>query len=85
MIEEVNKPAGCGAPTSLLREAGAPAVYVRSWDELPAVLESYSAVPSEVGRRRRVEVRRWYRDFLELQRARFLSTAMRAFAESFAG
>ena len=83
MIEEVSKPASCGVPTSLLREAGAPVIYVQNWDELPAVLEAYSAMSPDEGRRRRSEVRRWYKDFLELQRARFLAATMNAFADSF--
>ena len=80
IVEDVAKPRTCGSATALLKEHGAPFVYVRDWQSAPAVLRELKqnvTVRPEAAAAQRARVVAWYRDFLQVMARRFFDAAAR--------
>ncbi|EDQ90626.1 uncharacterized protein MONBRDRAFT_16245 [Monosiga brevicollis MX1] len=83
IVEDVTQPPTCGRdPLALMKEHGAPFIYIKTWSELPELLARLQQRPPAelvAHRRRLVE---WYEGFRLAMRYRFCSAAVRAFGAS---
>ena len=70
VIEDVMTPGECGskhsedsAPSRLLKQYNAPVIYIKSWHELPEILEREKALSLDDIVTRRKNLIKWYHDF----------------------
>uniref|UniRef100_A0A8C2VS67 Ribitol xylosyltransferase 1 n=1 Tax=Chinchilla lanigera TaxID=34839 RepID=A0A8C2VS67_CHILA len=70
VVEDVMTAGGCGnasvhrrAPLQLLKSMGAPFIFVRSWKELPAILEKEKTMNLQEKIQRRKMLLQWYQRF----------------------
>ncbi|XP_013401373.1 UDP-D-xylose:ribitol-5-phosphate beta1,4-xylosyltransferase-like [Lingula anatina] len=71
VVEDVMTPGNCGkskvshnAPLQLLKEYGAPVIYVKKWEELPDILKAEQKMSISKVIERRTRVLNWYKEFL---------------------
>ncbi|KFQ95958.1 Transmembrane protein 5, partial [Nipponia nippon] len=89
VIEDVMTPGDCGnssmyhsAPLQLLKTMGAPFIFIKSWKELPAVLEKEKKMSLQEKIQRRKKLIEWYRNFKAWMRQKFISTLEKSFLPS---
>ena len=86
VIEDVMTPGNCGAPSrkpnplQLLKSMNAPFIYVKTWDELPAILKSEAKLSHEYIVERRRNILKWYQSFKARVKDLFVSTLTKQFA-----
>ncbi|NWS76683.1 RXLT1 xylosyltransferase, partial [Crotophaga sulcirostris] len=80
VIEDVMTPGDCGnssvyhsAPLQLLKAMGAPFIFIKKWEELPAVLEKEKKMSLQEKIQRRKKLIEWYRNFKAQMRQKFIN------------
>lgn len=58
---------------------GAPFIFIKSWQELPAVLEEEQNMTLQQKIQRRKKIMEWYRQFKAQLRQKFISTLKNSF------
>ncbi|XP_072257384.1 ribitol-5-phosphate xylosyltransferase 1 [Pyxicephalus adspersus] len=89
VVEDVMTPGTCGnssvhnnGPLWLLKSFGAPFVFLKSWKELPAIINKEKNMSLQEKIQRRKKILEWYRQFkLKLQR-KFIETLEKTFLHS---
>ncbi|XP_036107913.1 ribitol-5-phosphate xylosyltransferase 1 isoform X2 [Molossus molossus] len=78
VVEDVMTAGGCGntsahqqAPLQLLKSMGAPFIFVKNWEELPAVLEKEKTIILQEKIQRRKMLLHWYQHFKTELKMRF--------------
>ncbi|XP_077194798.1 ribitol-5-phosphate xylosyltransferase 1 isoform X2 [Paroedura picta] len=86
VVEDVMTPGNCGnssvyysAPLQLLKTMGAPFIFIKNWEELPAVLEKEQNMTLQQKIQRRKKLMEWYRHFKAQMRQKFISTLENSF------
>jgi len=79
VVEDVLTPGRCVAPLRLLKRYNAPLLYVKSWSELPALLEAESKLSLMDRVKRRQVVVEWYEKFKLQLRDLFLNSLRKVF------
>ncbi|XP_012587723.1 PREDICTED: transmembrane protein 5 [Condylura cristata] len=83
VVEDVPAAGGCQpAPLRLLKAMGAPFIFVRSWEELPALLERERAAPQREKVQRRKRLLHWYQHFKAELKGRFTRALESSFLAS---
>lgn len=86
VVEDVTTPGNCGnssahnaAPLRLLKSFGAPFIFIKSWQELPAIInrEKNMSLQQKIERRKRIL--EWYRQFKLKMRQKFTETLEKTF------
>ncbi|XP_075712977.1 ribitol-5-phosphate xylosyltransferase 1 isoform X2 [Rhinoderma darwinii] len=86
VLEDVMTPGNCGnssvnsnAPSQLLKSYGAPFIFIKSWKELPAIinLEKNMSLQEKIQRRKRIL--EWYRQFKLKLKHKFIETLEKTF------
>ncbi|OCT87515.1 hypothetical protein XELAEV_18021209mg [Xenopus laevis] len=79
VVEDVMTPGNCGnssmstnAPLNLLKSMGAPFIFIKSWTELPAILEQEKSMTYQEKVQRRATVIKWYQMFRIQLKEKFL-------------
>uniref|UniRef100_A0A803KGB0 Ribitol xylosyltransferase 1 n=1 Tax=Xenopus tropicalis TaxID=8364 RepID=A0A803KGB0_XENTR len=79
VVEDVMTPGNCGnssmssnAPLSLLKSMGAPFIFIKSWTELPAILEQEKNMTYQEKVQRRATIIKWYQKFRIQLKEKFL-------------
>ncbi|ELU15959.1 hypothetical protein CAPTEDRAFT_104115 [Capitella teleta] len=89
VIEDIMTPGQCGtgesdpsvaAPLRLLKELGAPFIYVNDWSELPSILQQEAMKTQAEVVMRRKKVLLWYRKFKRTVKFKFLDRLHDLFA-----
>lgn len=89
VVEDVMTPGNCAnssahnnAPLRLLKLFGAPFIFLKSWKELPSIINKEKNMSLQEKIQRRKQILEWYRQFkLKLQR-KFIETLEKTFAHS---
>ncbi|XP_028814418.1 ribitol-5-phosphate xylosyltransferase 1 [Denticeps clupeoides] len=75
VVEDVQTHGGCaegrGSPLRLLKDAGAPFIFLRRWAELPAILERERGMSPAQKEERRRRLLEWYAGFRQQMKERF--------------
>ncbi|XP_070611722.1 ribitol-5-phosphate xylosyltransferase 1 isoform X2 [Erythrolamprus reginae] len=86
VVEDVMTPGYCGnssvhhrAPLQLLKTMGAPFIFIKDWNELPAVLEKEQNMTLQQKIQRRVILMEWYQQFKAQMRQKFVNTLEKTF------
>ncbi|XP_053575769.1 ribitol-5-phosphate xylosyltransferase 1 [Bombina bombina] len=86
VVEDVMTPGTCGnssvtnsAPLQLLKSMGAPFIFIKSWKELPALLQKERSMTLQEKIQRRKRVIEWYRQFKAQLRQRFVQVLEKTF------
>ncbi|KAJ6651405.1 hypothetical protein lerEdw1_020978 [Lerista edwardsae] len=86
VVEDIMTPGNCGnssryhsAPLQLLKTMGAPFIFIKSWQELPAVLEKEQNMTLQQKIQRRKKIMEWYRQFKAQLRQKFINTLKNSF------
>lgn len=79
IVEDVMTPGECISPLRLLKQHQAPLIYVKSWDELPALLNAEKKLSVSKRTARRKKLVQWYEDFKMKMKAVFLKTLREKF------
>ncbi|KAM4677896.1 ribitol-5-phosphate xylosyltransferase 1 [Discoglossus pictus] len=81
VVEDVMTPGKCGnwsvynnAPLQLLKSMGAPFIFIKSWKELPAILQKERSMPLQEKVQRRKKILEWYRQFKAQVKNKFIQT-----------
>ncbi|KAK6176404.1 hypothetical protein SNE40_014696 [Patella caerulea] len=79
IIEDHMTPGNCGvssasslSPLRLLKEFNAPVIYVKSWNELPGILEKEVTLTPDDRNHRRQKLIQWYENFKSIMRDRLV-------------
>uniref|UniRef100_A0A8C5Q9F7 SLIT-ROBO Rho GTPase activating protein 1 n=1 Tax=Leptobrachium leishanense TaxID=445787 RepID=A0A8C5Q9F7_9ANUR len=86
VVEDVMTPGSCGnsslysnAPLQLLKSTGAPFIFIKSWKELPDVLEVEQNMSLLEKVQRRKKLLEWYRQFKMRMKQTFVQALEKAF------
>ncbi|XP_030404711.1 ribitol-5-phosphate xylosyltransferase 1 isoform X2 [Gopherus evgoodei] len=86
VVEDVMTPGKCGnssiyhsAPLQLLKTMGAPFIFIKNWEELPAVLEKEKNMSLQEKIQRRKKLIEWYRHFKAQMRHKFINILENSF------
>ncbi|XP_049954085.1 ribitol-5-phosphate xylosyltransferase 1-like [Schistocerca serialis cubense] len=83
VVEDVVTPGNCDtsadSPLRLLKQYGAPIIYVKSWHQLHIVLHQESQLTIEEKAARRIQVTEWYRNFKTHMSASFVQVIEKKF------
>ncbi|MEE6480404.1 hypothetical protein FKM82_012563 [Ascaphus truei] len=86
VVEDVMTAGDCGnssvlhnAPLQLLKSMGAPFIFIKTWKELPAILEREKNMSLQEKIQRRKKVIEWYRQFKAHLRLKFLQALENTF------
>ncbi|XP_038621236.1 ribitol-5-phosphate xylosyltransferase 1 [Tachyglossus aculeatus] len=86
VVEDVMTPGNCGntsssqrAPLQLLKTMGAPFIFIKSWKELPAVLERERKMSLQEKIQRRKKLIGWYQHFRAQLRLKFINALESSF------
>nr|XP_006130274.2 ribitol-5-phosphate xylosyltransferase 1 isoform X2 [Pelodiscus sinensis] len=86
VVEDVMTPGKCGnssiyhrAPLQLLKTMGAPFIFVKNWEELPAILEKEKNRSLQEKIQRRKKLIEWYRHFKAQMRHKFINILENSF------
>ncbi|XP_049783186.1 ribitol-5-phosphate xylosyltransferase 1-like isoform X1 [Schistocerca cancellata] len=83
VVEDVVTPGNCDttadSPLRLLKQYGAPIIYVKSWHQLHIVLHQESQLTVEEKAARRIQVTEWYRNFKTHMSASFVQVIEKKF------
>ena len=86
VVEDVMTPGQCGnsalshnAPLRLLKEHGAPVIFLADWDELPKLIRREQLLSQQDILDRRKNLIRWYKKFKERMKNRFTSIIQEKF------
>ncbi|CAM4472431.1 unnamed protein product [Lepidochelys olivacea] len=86
VVEDVMTPGKCGnssiyhsAPLQLLKTMGAPFIFIKNWEELPAVLEKEKNMSLQEKIQRRKKLIEWYRHFKAQMRDKFINILENSF------
>ncbi|XP_046985363.1 ribitol-5-phosphate xylosyltransferase 1-like [Schistocerca americana] len=83
VVEDVVTPGNCDtsadSPLRLLKQYGAPIIYVKSWHQLHIVLHQESQLTIEEKAARRIQVTEWYRNFKTHMSASFVQIIEKKF------
>ncbi|XP_030646762.1 ribitol-5-phosphate xylosyltransferase 1 isoform X2 [Chanos chanos] len=71
--------AGRNSPLRLLKDAGAPFIFLKRWDELPAVLEKEKKMTQAEKTERRMKLLEWYGGFRQQMKDKFTEVLEEAF------
>ncbi|XP_017677683.1 PREDICTED: transmembrane protein 5 isoform X1 [Lepidothrix coronata] len=89
VIEDVMTPGDCGnssmyhsAPLQLLKTMGAPFIFIKNWNELPAVLEKEKKMSLQEKIQRRRKLLEWYQNFKAWMKQKFIITLENSFLPS---
>ncbi|XP_063783648.1 ribitol-5-phosphate xylosyltransferase 1 isoform X2 [Pseudophryne corroboree] len=89
VVEDVMTPGNCGnssvhrnAPLQLLKSLGAPFIFVKSWKELPAILDLEKNMSLQEKIQRRKMILEWYRQFRLKLKKKFIETLEKTFLHS---
>ncbi|KAM4747657.1 ribitol-5-phosphate xylosyltransferase 1 [Rhinophrynus dorsalis] len=90
VVEDVMTPGKCGnssvysnAPLQLLKAMGAPFIFVKSWKELPAILQREKNMTLQEKVQRRAKIIEWYRQFRARLKQRFLQVLEKTFLKHY--
>lgn len=70
---------GRGSPLRLLKDAGAPFIFVKDWKELPAILQREREMSQAQREERRRKLLEWYSSFRQQMKERFTEVLEEAF------
>ncbi|XP_029429358.1 ribitol-5-phosphate xylosyltransferase 1 [Rhinatrema bivittatum] len=80
VVEDLMTPGNCGnssmhhkAPLQLLKAMGAPFVFIKNWEELPAVLEKEKTMSLQDKIQRRKKLIEWYQHFKAKMKLKFIN------------
>ncbi|XP_049805444.1 ribitol-5-phosphate xylosyltransferase 1-like isoform X2 [Schistocerca nitens] len=83
VVEDVVTPGNCDtsadSPLRLLKQYGAPIIYVKSWHQLHIVLHQESQLTVEEKAARRIQVTEWYKNFKTHMSASFVQLIEKKF------
>lgn len=86
VIEDVMTQGYCGndtlshnAPLKLLKQYGAPVIYIKDWKRLPEIIEFEQQMSLEEVIKRRKNVIQWYKNFRDKMRDRFVNILTKRF------
>ncbi|XP_049844449.1 ribitol-5-phosphate xylosyltransferase 1-like [Schistocerca gregaria] len=83
VVEDVVTPGNCDtsadSPLRLLKQYGAPIIYVKSWHQLHIVLHQESQLTVEEKAARRIQVTEWYKNFKTHMSASFVQVIEKKF------
>lgn len=83
VVEDVVTPGMCvrdpPAPLRLLKELGAPVIWVSNWTRLEQVLENEQRLPFREKTERRIKVVKWYKEFKEKIKFKFVEVLRNKF------
>ncbi|XP_043404499.1 ribitol-5-phosphate xylosyltransferase 1 isoform X7 [Chelonia mydas] len=86
VVEDVMTPGKCGnssiyhsAPLQLLKTMGAPFIFIKNWEGLPAVLEKEKNMSLQEKIQRRKKLIEWYRHFKAQMRDKFINILENSF------
>uniref|UniRef100_A0A8D0DRR6 Ribitol xylosyltransferase 1 n=1 Tax=Salvator merianae TaxID=96440 RepID=A0A8D0DRR6_SALMN len=86
VVEDTMTPGNCGnssvslsAPLQLLKTMGAPFIFIKSWKELPAILEKEQNMTLQDKIQRRKTLMEWYRQFKAQMKQKIIRTLENAF------
>ncbi|XP_005303234.1 ribitol-5-phosphate xylosyltransferase 1 isoform X2 [Chrysemys picta bellii] len=92
VVEDVMTPGKCGnssiyhsAPLQLLKTMGAPFIFIKNWEELPAVLEKEKNMSLQEKIQRRKKLIEWYRYFKAQMRHKFINILENSFLPNYKG
>lgn len=75
VVEDVLTPGACAvgnrSPLRLLKDAGAPFIFLKDWKELPVILERERAMSQKEKTERRMRLLEWYSSFRQQMKDRF--------------
>ncbi len=75
VVEDVLTPGACAvgnrSPLRLLKDAGAPFIFLKDWRELPAVLEREREMSQKEKTERRMVLLEWYSGFRQQMKDKF--------------
>lgn len=75
VVEDVLTPGACAvgnrSPLRLLKDAGAPFIFLKDWKELPVILERERAMSQKEKMERRMRLLEWYSSFRQQMKDRF--------------
>jgi hypothetical protein len=69
------------APLQLLKSMGAPFIFIKNWNELPAILEREKTIILQEKIRRRKMLLQWYQYFKTKLKMKFISILESSFFE----
>ncbi|XP_044533448.1 ribitol-5-phosphate xylosyltransferase 1 [Gracilinanus agilis] len=86
VVEDVMTPGNCGkaatspsTPLKLLKDMGAPFIFIKDWKELPAILEKEKNMSLQEKIQRRKTLLGWYQNFKAQLREKFIKILERSF------
>ncbi|XP_063303155.1 ribitol-5-phosphate xylosyltransferase 1 [Pelobates fuscus] len=86
VVEDVMTPGNCGnctlysnAPMQLLKSTGAPFIFIKSWKELPDILQKEKNLSLQEKVQRRKRLLEWYRQFKIRMKQTFIQALEKAF------
>ncbi|XP_072002708.1 ribitol-5-phosphate xylosyltransferase 1 [Engystomops pustulosus] len=86
VVEDVMTPGNCGnssvksyAPLQLLKSYGAPFIFIKSWKELPAIINQEQNLSLQEKIQRRKRILEWYRQFKLKLKHKFIETLEKTF------
>lgn len=80
VIEDVMTPGECSSPLSLLKTYRAPFIFIKNWNELPAILKKEKLLTQKELSKRRKTILKWYRDFKLKVRDKFVDIIEETFS-----
>ncbi|XP_077049678.1 ribitol-5-phosphate xylosyltransferase 1 [Siphateles boraxobius] len=83
VVEDVLTPGACAvgnrSPLRLLKDAGAPFIFLKDWRELPAILERERGMNQKEKTERRMRLLEWYSGFRQQMKDKFTEVLEEAF------
>lgn len=81
VVENIRTPGNCSStPLKLLKYYSAPFIYIKSWEELPAILEKEKQLPLEQKIQRRKNLLQWYWKFKRQLQQSFVTQIKKSFS-----
>ncbi|XP_075065538.1 ribitol-5-phosphate xylosyltransferase 1 [Mixophyes fleayi] len=88
VVEDVLTPGNCGnssvsrnAPFQLLKSLGAPFIFIKSWKELPAIIDREKNMSLQEKIQRRKVILEWYRQFRLKLKKKFIEALEKTFLQ----
>ncbi|XP_053478755.1 ribitol-5-phosphate xylosyltransferase 1 [Ictalurus furcatus] len=83
VVEDVLTPGACAngrsSPLRLLKDAGAPFIFLKDWKELPAILEKERVMTQAKKTERRMRLLEWYTGFRQQMKDKFTEVLEESF------
>lgn len=83
VVEDVLTPGACAngrsSPLRLLKDAGAPFIFLKDWKELPAILEKEHVMTQAEKTERRMRLLEWYTGFRQQMKDKFTEVLEESF------